>query len=91
MQYNYDASKDEFVENPSGAETGNITGNRIVVLNEGSPAQPDLRFRVQIDDFGNVLAAANRLVQRLVPTFVFPTTQPDEFTADTRIRLGISC
>lgn len=69
-QYNYDMTRDEFVENPTGEETGDITGNRVFVFYEDDKP----RFRVEIDDFGHVLAALNRLVQKIVPTFVFPVT-----------------
>jgi len=69
MQYNYDQSADEFVENPTGEETWNITGNRVFVSN---PHGDGYKFKVEIDDFGDVLAALDRLVMKFIPTFVFP-------------------
>ena len=72
MQYNYDQAQDEFVENASGVEEGSITGNRVFVTKDDFDGT--LRFRVEIDDFGNVLASFNRLTQRLIPTFKFPNT-----------------
>ncbi len=76
MQYNYNQNLDEFVENPSGEETGETTGNRVFVSEEDEDEDEDgtLRFNVQIDDLPHVLAALNRLVQKLIPTFVFPST-----------------
>ena len=70
VQYNYDQDADEFFENPSGNETGSITGNRVWITSENP-----LRFRIEIDDFGYVIAAFNRLVQRQTPTFIFPVTK----------------
>lgn len=73
-QYNYDQTTDEFIENPTGDESGNVTGNRVFVSYEdGIPDEFNPpRFKVEIDDFGCVLAAFNRLVQKITPTFVFP-------------------
>lgn len=71
VQYNFVQGKDEFVVNPSGEEHGDITGNRVFVTGKGS----DTRFNIQIDDFGDVLAALNRLIVKFIPTFVFPKTK----------------
>ena len=68
MQFNYDLKQNEFVENPSGVELGDITGNRVFVDGEGSST----RFRVEIDDFGSVIGALNRLIKRMNPHFIFP-------------------
>lgn len=66
MQFNFDMKTGEFVENPSGKETGDdITGNRVFVTGSG----PETRFRVEVDDFGCVMAAVNRLIRRFIPTF----------------------
>lgn len=74
MQYNYNSDLDEFVENPSGKETDqDITGNRAWIVTETLAGVP--RFKVEIDDFGCVIAAFNRLVQRLIPTFRFPESK----------------
>jgi hypothetical protein len=46
-------------------------GNRVIVNMDG-----DLpRFKVEIDDFGCVMGALCRLVQRIVPTFQFPEVE----------------
>ena len=68
MQYNYDQSTMEFVANPTGEETGNITGNRVFVTGKGA----ETRFKIEIDDFGHVVGALNRLIQQFIPTFQFP-------------------
>ena len=78
-QYNYDQVEDEFVENPTGVETGNITGNRVFVTTEIDGTK---RFRVEIDGFGDVIGAMNRLIKRLVPTFIFPNTQKPPYRLD---------
>ena len=71
MQYNYNMHTDEFEPKPDHLspeewETGNITGNRVFVTKE---AELGPRFRVDIDDFGSVVAAMNRLVRWCIPTF----------------------
>jgi hypothetical protein len=68
-KFNYDMSKDEFVEGVE--EKGNVTGNRVIVTKEGEL----LRFRIEIDAFGDVVDAMNRLILRLQPGFKFPRTQ----------------
>ena len=68
MKYHYDETVDEFV--PGEADGGNT----VTVTVSGETVTP--RFAVQIDDFGYVLAAFNRLVVRHVPTFEFPAVQP---------------
>lgn len=67
-QFNYNSLYGEFFYNPSGGETGDITGNRVFVDGEG----PLTRFRVEIDDFGSVIGALNRLIKRINPHFIFP-------------------
>jgi len=78
IQYNYDAASDEFVDYcarllGSREEIDNLTGNRVHVIPGDHPSDP-MRYKVEIDDFGYVIAAFNRLMQRLVPTFIFPET-----------------
>jgi hypothetical protein len=67
-QFNYDMKRGEFVENPTGEESGNITGNRVFVQGEGS----SLRFQVEINALGNVIGALNRLIKSINPDFIFP-------------------
>lgn len=73
-QYNYDQNTDEFVLNVTGKESGDITGNRVFVSYEMDTP----RFKVEIDDFGNVIAAFNRLIKKFIPTFVFPCSQSED-------------
>ena len=54
------------LKNPSGIETGSITGNRVFVTGTGA----ETRFRVEIDDFGHMIAALNRLVRKHLSTFL---------------------
>jgi hypothetical protein len=72
MQYNYDMRRNEFVPCTPSQETGNITGNRVFVTKEDEL----LRFRIEIDAFGDVVDAMNRLILRLEPGFRFPSSQP---------------
>lgn len=72
VQYNYDLESGEFVENYSGYESGNLTGNRVFITNEGDD---QIRYNIEIDAFGDVVGALNRLIQRLSPTFIFPKTR----------------
>lgn len=62
----YDEKQDEFIEVSAGDFES--AGNRVIV----SGKFPELRFKIEIDDFGYVLAAFNRLVKKLVPGFVWP-------------------
>jgi len=73
MRFNYDQDQDEFVPNPLGLESGNLTGNRVFLAPEDD--QGTIRFTVEINDFGHVIAALNRLVQKVIPKFVFPETK----------------
>jgi hypothetical protein len=65
MQYNFNQNTQEFEPNPTGEETGNVTGNRVFVTGKGA----ETRFHVEIDDFGHCIAALNRLVLKFIPTF----------------------
>lgn len=62
----YDQKRDEFVEVSPGQDEP--TGNRVVITGK----TPNVRFNVQINGFGHVLAAFNRLVLKYIPTFQWP-------------------
>ena len=64
-QFKFHHAQQEFVENLDKSETGDMTGNRIIVSGDG----PEARFKIQIDDFANVAAAACRLIEKIVPGF----------------------
>lgn len=70
VQYNYNMASGEFIENRSGKESGDVTGNRIFITDEGDG---QTRYRIEIDAFGDVVGAMNRLIQRLSPLFIFPS------------------
>lgn len=72
MKYNYHQEQDEFCECPDESVSDFFTGNMVVVTTD---EEGTIRFRVEIDAYGDVLAAFNRLVQKLIPTFVFPVTK----------------
>lgn len=44
-------------------------GNRVIVRSYDDPEGPTYQFQVDIDDFGCVVAAVNRLVRKFIPTF----------------------
>jgi hypothetical protein len=63
-RFYYDEDVDEFVEGTE--DSGNvivITSNYIDGLS---------RYRVEIDDYGYMVAAVNRLIARETPGFAFP-------------------
>jgi len=63
-RFYYDEDVDEFVE---GTED---SGNVVVI----TPHYIDslTRYQVEIDDYGYMLAAVNRLIARETPGFAFP-------------------
>jgi len=81
MQYNYDMKLGEFVANPSGVESGNITGNRVFVDGEGSSSA---RFKIEIDDFGSVICALNRFIKVINPDFIFTQKNKTSLTGEEK-------
>lgn len=68
-QFNYDMVSDEFIENLTGVEEGDITGNRVFITFSHGQSP---RYKIEIDDFGCVISALNRLVKKIQPNFIFP-------------------
>lgn len=73
-KFNYDLKWGEFVANPSGVESGTITGNRVFVSGEGSSA----KFKIEINDGGNVMGALSRLIKSINPDFIFPEQKEEK-------------
>lgn len=74
----YNQKHSEFVESEGTGEYD--TGNSVSVTEVqdrplGEIGSPSLRFKIEIVDFGDVVGALDRLMQRLIPTFVFPETR----------------
>lgn len=72
MKYCYDLKQNEFV--PVYNNDPEPNGNRVTV--EGS--HPNIRFKIEIDDFGHVVAALNRLMLEFIPDFKYPTPEEIE-------------
>lgn len=78
MKFCYDQKTDEFIQVSETQEEP--TGNRVFI----SGTSPEIRFKVEIDDFGHVLAALNRLVLQFIPTFKWPTQQEIDAASETQ-------
>ena len=67
MTYFYNEHADEFVES-DGTGDGDIN-NKVTITRQ---VDGTMRYKIEIDEFGYCVAAMNRLIQRITPTFIFP-------------------
>ncbi len=61
-------SMSEFIHESLIKNESHMTNNVIELVKEGT----NTRFIVNISDFGCIIAAMNRLIQKNIPTFYFP-------------------